>query len=80
MKNITHFSKILLFAALFLGSTYCTWASDVQTEHINRGLIALVRSDTSVYIGWRLLADDPKDIAFNLYRKTIGAVTPNDYV
>ncbi len=80
MERITHFSSILLFVALFLGNTYCSWAGrDIQTEHIDRGLIALVRSDTSVYIGWRLLADDPKDIAFNIYRKTIGAVAPNDY-
>ncbi|MDD2437964.1 MAG: hypothetical protein PHG27_10870 [Massilibacteroides sp.] len=35
----------------------------MQKEYIDRGLIALVRSDTSVYIGWRLLKDDPRDIA-----------------
>ncbi len=43
-----------------------------QMEQLDRGLIA-VRSDTSqVYVGWRLLGNDPADVAFNLYRSTGG--------
>src|SRR5690606_25552380 len=38
------------------------------------------RSDTSIYLGWRLLEDDPEDIEFNVYRKMIGAVESNDYI
>ncbi|OLS34846.1 Ig-like domain-containing protein [Bacillus sp. MRMR6] len=38
-----------------------------QMEKLNRGLIA-VKADNGIYIGWRLLGTDPKDIAFNLYR------------
>ncbi len=52
----------------------------VQMENIDRGLTALVRADTSIYLGWRLLIDDPEDIAFNIYRKMIGSVEPNDYI
>ena len=50
-----------------------------QAERLGRGLVAFSRADTSVYISWRLLAEDPEDIAFNLYRKIVGAVLENDW-
>ncbi len=39
-------------------------------ENLSRGLIALRSTDTSVYVGWRLLGSDPSDLEFNLYRTT----------
>lgn len=36
-------------------------------EEIDRGLVA-VKQEEGVFVGWRLLADDPQDVAFNLYR------------
>jgi hypothetical protein len=44
-----------------------------QMERLNRGIVAAPTSATSVYIGWRLLGNDPTDIGFNLYRSTGGA-------
>ena len=48
-----------------------------QMEKLGRGLIAMRTSTTTtntpVYIGWRLLGNDPDDIAFNLYRSANGA-------
>jgi rhamnogalacturonan endolyase len=41
-------------------------------EKIDRGVIALTVKEGTVYVGWRLLASDPEDIAFNIYRKDIG--------
>ena len=41
-----------------------------QLEPLGRGLVAVRYSTSSVYVGWRLLATDPDDIAFNLYRVT----------
>ncbi|MDZ7620653.1 MAG: carbohydrate binding domain-containing protein [Patescibacteria group bacterium] len=38
-------------------------------EKLDRGLVA-VRKPEGVYIGWRLLRDDPERIAFHLDRKT----------
>ncbi|MDR3194900.1 MAG: hypothetical protein LBT76_06395 [Tannerella sp.] len=55
-------------------------AGGVQVERLDRGFVAFTRADTSVYLGWRLLEDDPPDVAFNLYRKTVGAVPENDFV
>ena len=37
-------------------------------EDLDRSVIALRVSDTTVYIGWRLLGTDPAGIAFNVYR------------
>ncbi|MCE5185230.1 MAG: hypothetical protein LLF76_03795 [Planctomycetaceae bacterium] len=37
-------------------------------EKLGRGVIALYQGSGSVYVGWRLLASDPADVAFNLYR------------
>lgn len=86
-KALFYFGKILLFLVLIYGNSSCenktslllNKPSDVQKEYLDRSLTALTSSDTSIYIGWRLLEDDPADIAFNLYRKMIGSVEPNDF-
>ena len=39
-------------------------------ESLDRGLIAVRSHEGKVYIGWRLLATDADDIAFNVYRTT----------
>lgn len=44
----------------------------VGQEKIDRGLIGLAKGRGEVYVGWRLLASDPEDIGFNVYRLTIG--------
>src|SRR5688572_6502688 len=38
-----------------------------QMERLNRGVVAVRKSNSHVYIGWRLLANDPPDISFNVY-------------
>jgi hypothetical protein len=42
-----------------------------QMEYLTRGLVAVRRNASTVYIGWRLLGTDPQEIAFNLYRDSI---------
>ncbi|MDP4264947.1 MAG: rhamnogalacturonan lyase [Bacteroidota bacterium] len=39
-------------------------------ENLDRGMIAINQGNGKVYIGWRLLVNDPEDIAFNVYRST----------
>src|SRR5688572_4425533 len=41
-------------------------------EKFNRGLIAVVNDARQVYLGWRLLREDPAGVAFNVYRRTGG--------
>lgn len=39
-----------------------------RMEYLDRGIAAVRNSDGKVFVSWRLLVSDPKDIAFNLYR------------
>lgn len=41
-------------------------------EKLGRGVIAINEGEGKVYIGWRMLANDPDNIVFNLYRSTGG--------
>ncbi len=43
-----------------------------QSECIDRGVVALNVDENTVYVGWRLLEEDPSGVAFNLYRQDIG--------
>ena len=44
-----------------------------QMENLGRGVVAMRTSSTQVYIGWRMLGDDPSAVGFNLYRSLAGA-------
>ncbi|MBD3177982.1 MAG: silent information regulator protein Sir2 [Armatimonadia bacterium] len=44
------------------------WADERVTESLGRGLVALPTAD-GVYLSWRLLPEDPGDIAFDVYRR-----------
>ncbi len=51
------------------GPTTATKSPQVrQMEYLNRGIVAIRRSSTQMYVSWRLLGTDPGDIAFNVYR------------
>jgi len=39
-------------------------------EALDRGLVARPLARGGVYVGWRLLASDPGNVAFNVYRRT----------
>ncbi|NMC40944.1 MAG: rhamnogalacturonan lyase [Bacteroidales bacterium] len=40
-------------------------------ERLDRGIVAVRTSPEEVFVSWRLLATDPEDIGFNLYRGDI---------
>ncbi len=42
-------------------------------EKLDRGIVAVPSGVGKVYVGWRLLQEDPPDVAFNVYRKAAGA-------
>ncbi len=44
-----------------------------QMERLGRGVVALHSATSQAYVGWRLLATDPSDVGFNLYRSANGA-------
>jgi rhamnogalacturonan endolyase len=45
------------------------WASTRIAEKMNRGLMAVQIAPDKIYLSWRMLANDPPGIAFNLYRE-----------
>jgi rhamnogalacturonan endolyase len=52
-----------------------------QVEKLGRGLVAQHEEDGRVFLSWRLLADDPANVSFNLYRTTTypAGRTPVDF-
>jgi rhamnogalacturonan endolyase len=42
--------------------------SQKMMEKLGRGVVAINQGNGKVYVGWRLLATDPDNLAFNLYR------------
>lgn len=56
---------ICLFIALL--SIFAGQSSTRQMEYLDRGVVA-IKTEKGVFISWRLLGNDPKQIAFNLYR------------
>ena len=41
-------------------------------EKIDRGVVALTVGKQQIYVGWRLLREDPANVAFNVYRREPG--------
>lgn len=65
MKTPALFALAGLFAAPALSA-----APAPQVEALSRGLTGLQQTDGKVFLSWRLLANDPANIAFNVYRTT----------
>jgi rhamnogalacturonan endolyase len=47
-------------------------ANSRQMEALNRGVIAMRRATSEIYVGWRMLGTDPASVSFNLYRSANG--------
>ena len=60
------------FAFLLLGLFVAPLHAQRQMEKLGRGVVALHSATSQAYVGWRLLATDPVDVGFNLYRSTGG--------
>lgn len=55
----------------------CGWAGSLnaqrKVEKLGRGVVAVNTGGGSTYVSWRLLATDPLNIGFNIYRSIGGA-------
>ncbi|MDO8543551.1 MAG: hypothetical protein Q7S40_24180 [Opitutaceae bacterium] len=58
---------------LFLLSLACAFAGTAAAEKLDRGATAFPMRDGRIYVGWRLLADDPASVAFDVYRSDTAA-------
>ena len=45
-----------------------------QVEDLNRGVVAVRKNSSDVYISWRQLGTDPSDVAFEVYRSEDGGL------
>lgn len=73
MKMLNQFTALRWMAIVFLCLSLAGMArAQRHMEKLGRGVVAVRSSSTQVYIGWRLLGNDPEDIAFNLYRSANG--------
>lgn len=59
-----------VWSVLILICPMTVWAN----ERLDRGLVALRRDDGSVFLSWRLLADDAEGMAFAVFRKDPNAL------
>ena len=67
MMKFLSFSKIIaLFSLIALGQN--ALFAQRKMEKLDRGVVAIRTSPTTVYIGWRLLGNDTEGVAFNVYR------------
>ena len=67
-KTLARAKSSLAMGAIIL--TSLCWSSAQaarQAEYLDRGVVAMP-SGSGVYIGWRMLGDDPSNISFNVYR------------
>lgn len=68
MKPVIQF---ILVVVIFLSAAVGTLQGQYQMENLNRGIVAVSTSDTSVFISWRMLGTDPETISFNVYRDDV---------
>lgn len=68
MNTKNHFPSIYLLAILLFFSA--TAMGQRKMELLDRGVVAIPKSATQMYISWRHFATDPDDIAYNVYYRT----------
>ncbi|MBL7739932.1 MAG: rhamnogalacturonan lyase [Chitinophagaceae bacterium] len=64
-------APVIFFVFFFLP---CIVSAQRIMENLDRGVVAVSIGEGKVYIGWRLLANDPDAVSFNVYRTT-GSIT-----
>lgn len=65
--------KTVISAFLFFSVNSCY--AQRQMEYLNRGIYAIRQDNGKVFVSWRLLGNEPDDMAFNLYRTTASNTT-----
>jgi rhamnogalacturonan endolyase len=64
--RISSFLMVTCIALLSIGGTA---SAQRAYEKLGRGLVILPDSTNAAFLSWRLLINDPQEIAFNVYRK-----------
>lgn len=61
----------VIIIGLLVGMNFCVFGQRYM-EDIGRGVVAVRQDEKKVFVSWRLLINDPDDVAFNIYRVTDG--------
>ena len=61
----------VIIIGLLVGMNFCV-VGQRYMEDIGRGVVAVRQDEKKVFVSWRLLINDPDDVAFNIYRVTDG--------
>src|SRR5687768_9494142 len=61
-----------IFCCFLVGLTGLFAFAQRQMENLDRGVVAVRGATGKVFVSWRLLATDPNDMAFNVYRTLSG--------
>ena len=64
--------KLFILPLLFL--SILPAKAQRQMEFLDRGVVAVRNAEGKVFVSWRLLATEPTDLAFNLYRNSKGKI------
>jgi rhamnogalacturonan endolyase len=71
--------KLKIHSIAFLLCTFLIIHSDVEAqrviERLSRGVVAVNEGGGKIFVSWRLLVNDPEDVAFNIY-KSVGNMAP----
>ncbi len=60
--------RCLLISSLLSACRTALAANARQAERLDRGVVALRLGNGGIFVGWRLLATDPEETSFNIYR------------
>ena len=66
----TDIKIVAVAGVVLLGLVASPAFAERQMESLGRGVVAIPKDDGEVFVGWRLLGNDPDDIAFNVYRSS----------
>ncbi len=59
---------LLSLACLLTGAHWANAQPSPVLERLDRGVVAIHQPDGKIFVSWRLLGTDPRDVAFNVYR------------
>ena len=73
-------TRLVFIGAIVIFSFSALPVSVPGLERLDRGLVAVGREDGSVFLSWRLLKEDPQDIAFEVRRRSLESGTDQSIV
>ncbi|MDD2997046.1 MAG: hypothetical protein PHP99_12675, partial [Paludibacter sp.] len=62
------YKKLLFLLAFLLSGLFSFVTAQRKAEILNRGLVAVKVTSSQTFLSWRLLGNDPDNIAFDIYR------------